>query len=256
MTPFVLATWTLLLREVRHFYRDRARLTGVLLQPLLFWLLIGTGLSASFRPPGYDATYLDYFFPGVLLMVVLFTAIFSTYAVIEDRRAGFLQGVLVSPAPRSAIVLGKVLGGALLGVLQCLLFLLVPWCGLVQLELGLVGTAELLLWLTVAGMLLTALGFVMAWAMTSTQGYHMLMSVLLLPMWLFSGAAFPMAGAPLWLRVIMQANPLTHVLHFIRGSFGGVATPDAGALPWLSAVYVVGLTVAAIAWATRQVRRS
>jgi ABC-2 type transport system permease protein len=256
MRPFLLATWTLLLREVRHFYRDRARLTGVLLQPLLFWLLIGTGLNASFRPPGYDASYLDYFFPGVLLMVVLFTAIFSTFSIIEDRRAGFLQGVLVSPAPRSAIVLGKVLGGALLGSLQCLLFLLVPWLGLLHLQLGLLGSIELLAWLTLAGVLLTTLGFAMAWAMTSTQGYHMLMSVLLLPMWVFSGAAFPMAGAPLWLRLIMQLNPLTHVLHFIRGSFSGPTMPDATAQPWLSALYVIGLTLAGLAFATRQVRRT
>jgi len=256
MSPFLLASWTLLLREVRHFYRDRSRLTGVLLQPLLFWVLIGTGLSASFRPAGYDASYLDYFFPGVLLMVVLFTAIFSTFSIIEDRRAGFLQGVLVSPAPRSAIVLGKVLGGALLGTLQGLLFLLVPLCGLVKLQLSWLGTAELLLWLFLAGLLLTTLGFSMAWAMTSTQGYHMLMSVLLLPMWLFSGAAFPMAGAPLWLRLIMQINPLTHGLHLIRGSFGGPVAPDIVTRPWLSALYVAVLAVIGVAVATRQVRRS
>ena len=83
-------------------------------QPLVFWLLFGVGLQGSFRPAGLEQgpTYLQYFFPGTLVLVLLFTAIFSTISIIEDRREGFLQSVLVAPAPRWAMVLGKVLGGS------------------------------------------------------------------------------------------------------------------------------------------------
>ena len=120
-----LSVYTLLLREVIRFYRQPNRVIGALLQPLIFWLLIGSGLNASFQVGGgSDVSYLEYFYPGVLLMILLFTSIFSTITIIEDRRDGFLQGVLVAPVPRAAIVIGKALGGMLLGVLQCLVFML------------------------------------------------------------------------------------------------------------------------------------
>src|SRR5205085_5226915 len=109
-------------REIVRFYRMKSRVVGVIASPVLFWLVIGSGFGKSVnagRAPGY----LAYFFPGALIMIVLFTSIFTMMSVIEDRREGFLLSVLVSPANRSAIVLGKVLGGATLATLQGLIFL-------------------------------------------------------------------------------------------------------------------------------------
>src|SRR5436190_12864023 len=129
-----LAVWTLATRELTRFFRQRTRVIGAVGQPVLFWLLFGAGLHGSFSPPAWaprDMTYQEYFFPGVAVLIVLFTAIFSTISIIEDRREGFLQGVLVAPVSRLAIVLGKLCGGAALAVLQAGLFLaLAPWMGM------------------------------------------------------------------------------------------------------------------------------
>ena len=129
----LLPAFTLWWREIVRFYRQRARVVGVIASPLLFWIVIGSGFGTSFRSgegPGQDH-YLDYFFPGALIMIVLFTAIFTMMSVIEDRKEGFLLSVLVAPVPRSAIVLGKVLGGTTLAAAQGLLFLVfAPFVGI------------------------------------------------------------------------------------------------------------------------------
>src|SRR5256885_3177973 len=112
----LLPAFTLWWREIVRFYRQRARVVGVILSPLLFWIVIGSGFGTSFRS-GESAGqqhYLDYFFPGAMVMIILFTSIFTMMSVIEDRNEGFLLSVLVAPVPRSAIVLGKVLGGTTL----------------------------------------------------------------------------------------------------------------------------------------------
>src|SRR5215468_5263052 len=128
----ILPAFTLWWREIVRFYRQRARVAGVILSPLLFWIVIGSGFGTSFRSgagPGQQH-YLDYFYPGALVMIVLFTAIFTMMSVIEDRNEGFLLSVLVAPVPRSAIVLGKVMGGTTLATIQGLIFLLfAPFVG-------------------------------------------------------------------------------------------------------------------------------
>src|SRR5690242_10055442 len=125
LMPAVALWW----REVVRFYRQRARVVGVIASPLLFWIVIGSGFGTSFKSGGQH--YLDYFFPGALIMIVLFTAIFTMMSVIEDRKEGFLLSVLVAPVPRSAIVLGKVLGGTTLSAIQGLIFLVfAPFVGI------------------------------------------------------------------------------------------------------------------------------
>src|SRR2546423_7024660 len=119
-----LAAATLWWREIVRFCRQRSRVIGVIASPLLFWIVIGSGFANSFRSQGNGQHYLEYFFPGSLLMIVLFTSIFAMMSVIEDRDRGFLLSVLVAPVDRSAIVLGKVLGGTTLSAIQGLLFLI------------------------------------------------------------------------------------------------------------------------------------
>ena len=213
-------------RELVRFLRQRTRIVGALVQPVLFWVLFGVGLSGSFRMPGVEAAdavaYQAYFLPGVAAMIVLFTAIFATISLIEDRDAGFLQGVLASSAPRLAVVLGKVLGGAVLAFGQALLFLalaaLLPLTGLVDdfgLSLSIGRAVALVGFLAMLSVALTSLGYAIAWPSRSTQGYHAIMSVFLFPMWLLSGAFFPVEGAG-WLRWIMMANPLTYGVAGLR----------------------------------------
>ena len=122
--PAWLAIWSLAWREWLRFVRQRNRVIGAIGQPLLFWLFFGEGLGPTFRMPGdSQITFRQYFFPGTLALILLFTAIFTTISIIEDRREGFLQSVLVAPMSRWAMVLGKLLGGSAIALAQGLLFL-------------------------------------------------------------------------------------------------------------------------------------
>jgi ABC-2 type transport system permease protein len=209
----VLTLWE---REVVRFLRQRSRVIGALVQPIVFWILLGGGLSASFRPAGAPAGpgYLEYFFPGTIALVLLFTAIFATIAVVEDRRSGFLQGVLVAPVSRRSIVLGQALGATTLAVVQGLLFLaLAPLAG-VPLTVGRVLATTATMAIVAFG--LTNLGLMIAWRMESTQGFHAIMNLILLPIWFLSGAFFPATDAPTVLRWIMRVDPLTYGLAALR----------------------------------------
>lgn len=204
-------------RELVRFLRQRHRIIGALLTPIVFWLLIGAGMGRSFRATGTPGSenYLIFFFPGTVLMILLFTAIFSTISIIEDRREGFLQSVLVAPVSRMSIVLGKVLGGTVLAFGQGLLFLLLgPLVGVHFTVIGFLAAVAMMLLVSFA---LTALGFCIAWRMSSTQGFHAIMNLFLMPMWFLSGALFPPSGVTFRpLRWVMEANPLTYGLDGVR----------------------------------------
>jgi ABC-2 type transport system permease protein len=235
------ATAALLRREILRFLRERNRVFGALLQPLLFWAMFGAGLGASFRPPGGSESmgYGEYFFPGTVVLILLFTAIFSTISLIEDRREGFLQGVLVAPIPRSSLVLGKVLGGTALAVGQGALVLL---CApLVGIRLTAWSLALSLAVMLVVAFGLTALSFCIAWRMDSTQGFHAIMTVLLMPLWLLSGSFFPAAGAPAWLRALMAADPLTYGMAALRRALYPAGTDALAGLPGTG--WSIGATV-------------
>lgn len=215
MIPFALA---LARREFVRFIRQPQRVIGSIGQPLLFWVFLGVGLTPSFAPPGMEGmTYMEYFYPGVLMMLILFAGIFSTITVIEDRDQGFLQGVLVAPVPRLAIVLGKVGGGASIALAQAAILLLAaPFVGLLP---GPGGLALVVMALVLSALGFTALGFSIAWTMKSTSGFHAIMMVFLFPLWLLSGALFPMQDLPAWLTVVMMLNPVAHALTVLRGPF-------------------------------------
>lgn len=213
----MLPAFTLWWREIVRFYRQRSRVVGVIASPLLFWLVIGSGFGTSFRAGNAAGQqhYLDYFYPGALIMIVLFTSIFTMMSVIEDRKEGFLLSVMVAPVPRSAIVLGKVLGGTTLSAIQGLIFLaFAPFVGVrMQLESFLLIVVVVFL----VSFALTALGFAIAWPMDSTQAFHAIINLFLIPLWLLSGALFPLAGASGWLRLVMRLNPLTYGVEALRG---------------------------------------
>ncbi|MBF0628522.1 MAG: ABC transporter permease [Magnetococcales bacterium] len=203
-------------RELVRFFRQPHRVVGSLAQPLLIWAFLGAGFSPSFRAPGMAAqlSYAEYFYPGVLLMLMLFAGIFSSITLIEDRAQGLMQGVLASPAPRMAIVFGKVIGGIAIAMIQAApLLLAAPFLGI---PLGWGGLVWVLFGFLVACLGFTALGFLIAWNMESTAGFHAVMSVFLMPLWMLSGALFPMDHAPDWLWALMIVNPVTHALTLIR----------------------------------------
>ncbi|EAQ80228.1 ABC transporter permease [Blastopirellula marina] len=221
----LLAAWSLCQREIVRFLRQRNRIIGAIGQPLLFWLLFGAGMSRTFQLPGAatsaGVSFLEYYFSGTLMLIVLFTAIFATISIIEDRNEGFLQSVLAAPIPRWSMVLGKVMGGALLATLQGVLFLLLALT--LKVNLGPLNFLVMAVFLLIVGIGLTSLGFLLAWRMESTQGFHAVMNLLLMPLWLLSGAFFPVpwinAQSP-WSQVVMhwvmRLNPVTYAIASLR----------------------------------------
>jgi ABC-2 type transport system permease protein len=229
LNSFFLPAATLWQRELVRFWRQKSRVMGVVASPLVFWLLIGSGSGDLGR-----------FYAGALVLTVMFSAIFSTISIIEDRREGFLLSMLVSPAPRTAMVLGKILGAATLAWIQGLIFLcFAPLAGVRIDFLQLIPVAA---GIFLIAFTLTGLGFVIAWKMESTAGFHAIMNLLLLPMWLVSGSMFPMATAHGWVRAIMWANPLTYSVALLNHTFGlPNATP--GGLASLAVTAAIGLAL-------------
>ena len=212
MFAFWLAAGTLWQREWVRFYRQPSRVVGAIGSPLVFWLVLGSGIGTSLQSgaSGKTVDYLHYFFPGTLMMILLFTSLFSTISLIEDRKSGFMQAVLAAPVPRMSLVLGKIFGGATLAVMQGLIFmLLAPFAGFSLSPLMIAAATGVLF---INAFALTGLGFLLAWQFRSVQGFHAVMNLFLIPLWLLSGALFPQTSAHGWIRFLMQINPLTYGL--------------------------------------------
>jgi ABC-2 type transport system permease protein len=248
MTTLWLPVFALWQREIVRFVRQRSRVTGALAQPLVFWLLLGGGLNASFRPAGAapGINYVQYFYPGTMVLVLLFTAIFATISTVEDRREGFLQGVLVAPVPRWGIVLGQVLGGTSLAVLQGGLFLLMA--PLLGIRLSLASVFATMAVMTIVALALTSLGLIIAWRMESTQGFHAIMNLILIPIWLLSGAFFPATGAPALLRWLMVINPLTYGMAALRRCLYLGTPAAAGAVAPLAPALAISIAFCVLAF--------
>jgi daunorubicin resistance ABC transporter membrane protein len=241
-------------RDLTRFFRQPSRLAGALGQPVLFWLIIGSGMAGTFRMPGAGVGYLQFFYPGVVLMVVLFAAIFTTVSVIEDRHAGFLQAVLAGPGSRAALVAGKALGSASVALSQAALFLLLaPAAGFHPLS---VNWPLLLAALALCAVALAALGFAVAWAVDNVQGYHAIQMTLLVPLWVVSGAMFPMSPEHPGFAAVMRANPVAYAVSAARRALGGPGAP--GALPGSALrdlLVLVAFAAAALALALLAARR-
>ena len=223
---FVLAVYTLGQRELVRFYRQPSWVMGSIGTALLFWGVLGTGIPV--------ANYRAYFLPGTMVMSVLFACIFSNASVIEDRQEGFLQSVMVAPVPRAAIVMGKILGGATLSTFQGLILL--PAALSVGASFQFLPLLGLAFSLFLLAFVINAMGFWLAWKIESRAGFHTLMNMVLLPLWMASGAVFAGSGSP-WMAVVMKLNPFTYgVAGVRRGLFPGT---DFGSIPDLSTCLAV-----------------
>jgi len=241
-------------RDLVRFFRQPSRLVGALGQPVIFWLVIGGGFAGTFRMPGSDVPYLAFFYPGVVLMVVLFASIFTTASVIEDRHRGFLQTVQAAPGSRAALVVGKSLGSAAVALTQAALFLaLAPAAGFpfASIDWPLLVTA-----LALAAFALAALGFAVAWGLDHVQGYHAIQMTVLVPLWVVSGAMFPAPQGHPALAAALRTNPLAHAVSAARRALGGPSAP--GVLPGSAArdlAFCAVFAAAALALAVLASRR-
>jgi len=226
-------------RDLSRFWRQPLRIVGALGQPLVFWIVIGSGMASTFQIPGLDVGYMEYFFPGVIMLVLLFGSIFASVSVIDDRHQGFLQAVLAGPGSRPALVWGKCLGSTSVALIQgSLFFALAPLAGY---SLGGINWPLLLTASVLTSLGLTALGFAVAWVLDNIQAYHAIQMMVLIPLWIVSGAMFPPAEGVY--AAIMRFNPVAYGVSALRHAlYGGLAPAEltVSRMPWFE-IGIVGL---------------
>jgi len=212
-------------RDLIRYTRDRARLAASLAQPLLFLLIFGVGLSSSLGSvgrggsaalggPAGSISYVQYMYPGVVGMAVLFTAMFSAMSIVWDREFGFLKEILVAPIDRSAVAVGKALGGATQAMFQGLIMLAIgPAVGV---HLSALTVLEVIPILFLIAFTLTAFGVSIAARMRSMQGFQVIMNFLLMPVFFLTGALFPLVGLPAWMTVLTRIDPVAYGIAPLR----------------------------------------
>jgi len=211
------AVWVVWKRDLVRYWRDRGRVIASLMQPLLYLVIFGTGLSSLMRggssfPKGFN--YQQFLYPGVISMAVLFTAMFGAMSIVWDREFGFMKELLVAPIDRSAIAIGKTLGGATQAMVQgVVLLVLAPFIGITVTPLMVLQVLVLVFILAFA---LSALGVAVGSRMKSMQGFQVVMNFLMMPIFFLSGALFPLTGLPAWLTVLTRIDPASYGIGPIR----------------------------------------
>ncbi|HUZ00301.1 MAG TPA: ABC transporter permease [Thermomicrobiaceae bacterium] len=241
LTTALMGIYTLWYRDLLRFARDRTRIIGSFAQPILFLFIFGSGLSSSMGQlggagaPGTGFSYVQFIFPGIIAMAVLFTAIFSGVSVIWDREFGFLKEVLVAPIPRWSMALGKALGGSTTAMIQGILMLI--FAPFVHVSLTAGGVLALLPLVFITAFSLSSLGLLIASRLKSMEGFQLIMNFLMLPLFFLSGALFPLTNLPGWLTVLSRIDPVAYGADAIRR-----VTLNTSALP-TAAANQLGLSV-------------
>jgi len=244
LTEVYRGTWVIAYRELLRLFRERSRWATSLGMPILFLIVFGAGFNRSIGTlmPGVD--FVRFLYPGILAMTVIMTAIFSGLSVMWDREFGFLREVLVAPLSRTGVALGKVLGSALVALLQALVMLaLTPLLGL---RMGPLTVLQVLGLLALLSLFPAGLGILVASRLRSLQGFHLVMQMLLFPLIFLSGVFFPVNNVPAWLMALVKVNPLTYGVDAVRQAFLGqgavaLASPSESLSPVVG-VQVLGHT--------------
>jgi ABC-2 type transport system permease protein len=203
-------------REFMRVKMEPSRIAGMLLQPLLFLLVFGAGFHRSFRlADDADISYASFFYPGILGLVLLFSSIYATLTLVDDKKNGFFRLVLISPIGVGGALSGKVLATAALGFLQSLLFL--PLLFFLPLRLYAAGFAAILVFLALGSFCFALMGVALAWLSPSPSAFHALMSIILIPMWLLSGAMFPVERSVFYYPSFL--NPMSYLVGGLRAVF-------------------------------------
>ncbi|WP_117161067.1 ABC transporter permease [Paraliobacillus sp. X-1268] len=215
----ILAIWQ---RDVIKFFRDKAQLIGSFAMPFMFLILFGSGMSGALSSmlegnasgPLADFDFVEFMFPGIIEMTVFNTAIFSSLSVVQDKEFGYMREILVSPMSRVTIAIGKVLGGSTVAVFQGLMMLLfVPFIG-VSITLSMV--LQLIPVMFLVAFAISSIGLLIASSLKTSQGFQMVVQILIFPMLFLSGALFPLSGMPGWMDFIVKINPLTYSVDMFK----------------------------------------
>ncbi|HEY8863271.1 MAG TPA: ABC transporter permease [Candidatus Dormibacteraeota bacterium] len=206
-------------RDILRFWRDRWRLVASLAQPLLFLIVFGSGLSSSLGGASAFGTkgglsYIQFMYPGIIGMAILFTAIFGAMSIVWDREFGFLKEVLVAPIDRYAVAIGKALGGTTQAMIQGLILLVLA--PLVGVKLTLLTVLAMIPLAAVLAFGLSSFGVALASTMKSMQGFQVVMNFLMMPMFFLSGALFPLNNLPGWMTVLTRLDPASYGIDPLR----------------------------------------
>ena len=217
MTRALKTIYTIWLREAKTFWREKARIVAMIGQPLLYLLILGNGITAGMRLNRAGAVgYIQFLYPGVIAMSILFTSIFSALSIIWDREFGFLKEVLVAPVPRWAVAMGKAFGGATIAMVQAIIMIVMA--PLVGITLSIMIIAKLLVLAFLMSFAVTSLGIVIASRMASMQSFQMVMNFLVLPIFFLSGALFPLDNLPKVLSALTAVDPLSYGVDGLRAA--------------------------------------
>ena len=239
------AIYVIWYRDIVRYTRDRVRLLISLAQPLLYLAVFGVGLSSSLGGRGVGGAgaaqsigYVKFMFPGVVGMAILFNAIFSAMSIVWDREFGFLREILVAPINRSAVAIGKALGGATQAMVQGLIMLVfAPVAGV---HLSLLSVVEVIPLLFVLAFSLSALGVAVSARMRSMQGFQMVMNLLMMPMFFLGGSLFPLNSLPGWMTVLTRLDPVAYGISSVRHVVLAGAGVPSSVLDQVASVSVAG----------------
>ena len=240
-TPFLMAVSTMAYRQVRAFLRMKARVAMSFMRPFMWLFFFGLGWSMSLRGQAVRAalrglSFTDFVVPGVAMMSVFFTSFFSGTSVIWDREFGFLKETLVAPAPRSAIIFGRVLGDSAVAVLQGLITLAIAY-PLME-DPDPTGIPLALLAMVLTALIYTSFGSAIGSAVSNIETFQLIQMTVAMPMMFLGGTVVPLYRAPTWMKVASLAVPLTYGVDAARSALTGV-----GMLPlWLDVAVLACLT--------------
>ena len=229
------AIYILWLRQLKRYFRSRARIIGSLGQPILFLVALGFGFGPVFQKAG-GGDYMEFLAPGVIAMGIIFTGIFSGIEIIWDRQFGFLKETLVAPISRLQIMVGRTLGGATVATLQgVIVFLLTFAIGFKLPSLALLPLAIIFMFLI--ALLFTALGTAIGSILDDMQGFQLIINFLVMPLFFLSGALFPLDGLPSGIKAVTMIDPLTYGVDGLHATL--TAASQFGILTDLSVLGVI-----------------
>lgn len=211
------------LRDMLKFWRSKSRIIGALSTPLTFMVFLGPGLSAGFRFQEGGAVDISFFAPGFISMSVLFAALFSGVSIIWERELGILKEILITPASRFFVALGKAVGGVTIAMIQGILILIIATFIGVK-YISFIGVAASVIIMFLSGIGFVGLGIALASKFESHEGFQMIMSFLTMPLVMLSGAFFPISDLPVWLKILVYINPLTYGVEALRWCLLGNST--------------------------------
>lgn len=214
--------YILWLRQIKRYFRSRARMIGSLGQPLLFLLALGFGFGPIYAKAG-GGNYLEFLGPGIIAMAIIFTAIFSGIEIIWDRQFGFLKETLVAPVSRINIMIGRTLGGATVAMFQGLVVFFIASLAGFRPHITLLFPLALVFMLLIA-LVFTALGTAIAARMEDMQAFPLIMNFLVMPLFFLSGSIFPLTGLPKDVFFATRLNPLAYGVDGLRGILSGVSS--------------------------------